>query len=78
MSGSLSSQVVGGLPAGQRAAPSGTRIDLDGVDKRYRIGEVDIDKLVGVDLHLNETSLTAGAGRCGRGTWAAPSPVAPP
>jgi predicted ABC-type transport system involved in lysophospholipase L1 biosynthesis ATPase subunit len=48
----------------------GTRIDLDGVGKRYRIGETVVDALVDVDLHVDETSLLVilGASGCGKTT----------
>ena len=40
---------------GVRAA-AGNRIDLDGVGKQYRVGDVEVTALAGVDLHVDEAS----------------------
>jgi ABC-type lipoprotein export system ATPase subunit len=34
----------------------GNRIDLDDISKRYQVSEVEVDALVGVDLHVDEAS----------------------
>jgi putative ABC transport system ATP-binding protein len=45
----------------------GTRIDLDDVAKRYRVGDVTVDALVDVNLHVDETSLVVILGPSGSG-----------
>jgi putative ABC transport system ATP-binding protein len=49
---------------------SGTRIDLDDLAKQYRIGDVVVDALVDVNLHVDETSLVVilGPSGCGKTT----------
>jgi putative ABC transport system ATP-binding protein len=55
-------------PAGR--APLGTRIDLDDLGKRYRIGDVTVDALIDVNLHVDESSLLVilGPSGCGKTT----------
>jgi putative ABC transport system ATP-binding protein len=48
-------------------AARGTRIDLDDVSKRYRIGEVGVDALVGVDLHVADNAFVVILGPSGSG-----------
>ncbi|MFZ6004337.1 MAG: ABC transporter ATP-binding protein [Actinomycetota bacterium] len=47
--------------------PRGTRIDLDGVARRYRVGEVVVTALDGIDVHVDETSLVVVLGPSGSG-----------
>ena len=37
-----------------RVGHEGTRIDLDDVSKRYRIGDVEVTALDGINLHVDE------------------------
>jgi putative ABC transport system ATP-binding protein len=45
----------------------GNRVDLDDVCKQYRVGEVEVDALVGVDLHVDEASFLVILGPSGSG-----------
>lgn len=36
------------------SAPTGTRIDLDNVAKRYQVGDTTVTALAGIDLHVDE------------------------
>jgi putative ABC transport system ATP-binding protein len=45
----------------------GNRIDLDEVGKRYRVGDVEVAALVGVDLHVDATSFVVILGPSGSG-----------
>ena len=53
-----------------RAGHAGTRIDLDGVTKRYRIGEVDVVALDDINLHVDEAAFVVilGPSGCGKTT----------
>jgi putative ABC transport system ATP-binding protein len=53
-----------------RVGHAGTRIDLDDVTKRYRVGEVDVTALSGINLHIDDTALVAivGPSGCGKTT----------
>ena len=57
-------------PVDARRGHAGTRIDLDGVSKRYRIGDIDVTALEGVDLHVDESALVVilGPSGCGKTT----------
>ena len=48
----------------------GTRIDLDGVSRSYRVGEVTVVALEQVDLHVDETAFVVilGPSGCGKTT----------
>jgi putative ABC transport system ATP-binding protein len=48
-------------------AAAGNRIDLDGVGKRYRVGDVEVTALAGVDLHVDEASFLVILGPSGSG-----------
>ncbi len=52
------------------ATPTGTRIDLDDVCKRYRMGSTTVTALEGVNLHVDETALVVilGPSGCGKTT----------
>jgi putative ABC transport system ATP-binding protein len=67
VNGARSSQLAPGAATAEGAAPRGTRIDLDDVGKRYSVGEVGVDALAGVDLHVDETSLVVILGPSGSG-----------
>jgi putative ABC transport system ATP-binding protein len=54
-------------PAVGGAAPQGTRIDLDDVAKRYRVGELTVTALDGVNLHVDETAFVVILGPSGSG-----------
>ena len=45
----------------------GTRIDLDGVSKRYRVGGVDVTALDNIDLHVDEAAFVVILGPSGSG-----------
>jgi len=47
--------------------PLGTRIDLDEVSRRYRVGDVTVTALDRVNLHVDETSLVVILGPSGSG-----------
>jgi putative ABC transport system ATP-binding protein len=58
---------VGSRPGGPGATAVGNRVDLDDVCKQYRVGEVEVDALVGVDLHVDEASFVVILGPSGSG-----------
>jgi putative ABC transport system ATP-binding protein len=45
----------------------GTRIDLDGVTRRYHVGDVDVVALDNVDLHVDESAFVVILGPSGSG-----------
>ena len=53
-----------------RVGYAGTRIDLDNVSKRYRVGDVDVTALDSVNLHIDEAAFVAivGPSGCGKTT----------
>ena len=53
-----------------RVGHEGTRIDLDDVTKRYRVGDVDVTALDGINLHVDEAAFVAivGPSGCGKTT----------
>ena len=53
-----------------RVGHEGTRIDLDGLTKRYRVGELDVTALEDVNLHVDEAAFVAivGPSGCGKTT----------
>ncbi len=53
-----------------RVGHSGTRIDLDEVTKRYRVGEIDITAIDGVSLHVDDSAFVVilGPSGCGKTT----------
>lgn len=46
---------------------AGTRIDLDGVTKQYRVGEVEITAIDAIDLHVDEAAFVVILGPSGCG-----------
>lgn len=54
-------------PLGAGNEPEGTRIDLDDVAKRYRVGDVTVTALEGVNLHVDETAFVVILGPSGSG-----------
>ena len=54
-------------PVDARAGHEGTRIDLDGVSKRYRIGDVEVTALDNIDLHVDDTAFVVILGPSGSG-----------
>ena len=53
-----------------RVGHEGTRIDLDDLTKRYRVGEVDVTALDAINLHVDEAAFVAivGPSGCGKTT----------
>ncbi|MGF1598373.1 MAG: ABC transporter ATP-binding protein [Acidimicrobiales bacterium] len=53
-----------------RVGHEGSRIDLDEVTKRYRIGDVDVTALDGINMHVDEAAFVAivGPSGCGKTT----------
>ncbi len=53
-----------------RAGHAGTRIDLDDVSRRYRIGEVEVTAIEGINLHVDEAAFVVilGPSGCGKTT----------
>jgi len=53
-----------------RAGHQGTRIDLDDVSKSYRVGDVDVTALDGINLHVDEAAFVVvlGPSGCGKTT----------
>ena len=65
--------VVGRVDTGvvdARVGHEGSRIDLDEVSKRYRIGDVEVTALDGINLHVDEAAFVAivGPSGCGKTT----------
>lgn len=53
-----------------RVGHHGTRIDLDGVTKRYQIGDVEVTAIENINLHVDEAAFVVilGASGCGKTT----------
>jgi putative ABC transport system ATP-binding protein len=53
-----------------RVGHSGTRIDLDNVSKRYRVGDVDVVAIDDISLHVDDASFVVilGPSGCGKTT----------
>lgn len=53
-----------------RIGHAGTRIDLDDVSKRYRVGDVDVTAIDGISLHVDEAAFVVilGPSGCGKTT----------
>jgi putative ABC transport system ATP-binding protein len=49
------------------AEPVGSRIDLDGVGRRYRVGEIEVVALAEVDIHVDEGAFVVVLGPSGSG-----------
>ena len=51
-------------------APAGTRVDLDGVAKRYQVGDSVVTALADVDLHVDQAAFVVilGPSGCGKTT----------
>jgi putative ABC transport system ATP-binding protein len=60
--------VIGAVDA--RVGHEGTRIDLDDLTKRYRVGDVDVTALDGINLHVDDAAFVAivGPSGCGKTT----------
>jgi len=65
----MSQDVVNGS-VDARVGHEGTRIDLDDLTKRYRVGDVDVTALDGINLHVDEAAFVAivGPSGCGKTT----------
>ena len=61
---------VGTVGVDARVGHAGSRIDLDDLTKRYRIGEVEVTALEAVNLHVDEAAFVAivGPSGCGKTT----------
>ena len=70
MSDDVVSDVVGSIPVDARVGHEGTRIDLDDLTKRYRVGDVDVTALDDINLHVDESAFVAivGPSGCGKTT----------
>lgn len=57
-------------PVDARLGHVGTRIDLDSVTKRYRVGEVDVTAIEDVSLHVDDSAFVVilGPSGCGKTT----------
>jgi putative ABC transport system ATP-binding protein len=57
-------------PVDARAGHAGSRIDLDGVTKRYRVGDVDVTAIDDINLHVDEAAFVVilGPSGCGKTT----------
>jgi putative ABC transport system ATP-binding protein len=53
--------------AAPRPEPIGTRIDLDDVNKHYRVGDVDVAALDDINLHVDESAFVVILGPSGSG-----------
>ncbi len=53
-----------------RVGHAGTRIDLDDVTRRYRVGEMDVTAIEGINLHVDAASFVVilGPSGCGKTT----------
>ncbi len=61
---------VGTMAVDARVGHAGTRIDLDEVTKRYRVGDVDVTAIDGINLHVDEAAFVVivGPSGCGKTT----------
>jgi putative ABC transport system ATP-binding protein len=61
---------AGSTPVDARVGHVGTRIDLDDLSKRYRVGEVEVTALDRINLHVDEAAFVAivGPSGCGKTT----------
>ena len=61
---------VGSIAVDARVGYEGTRIDVDELTKRYRVGDVDVTALDGINLHVDEAAFVAivGPSGCGKTT----------
>jgi putative ABC transport system ATP-binding protein len=49
------------------AGPTGTRVDLDGASKQYRVGDLTVTALDHIDLHIDEAAFVVILGPSGSG-----------
>jgi putative ABC transport system ATP-binding protein len=70
MSQDVVSGQVGSTSVDARVGHEGTRIDLDDLTKRYRVGDVDVTALDGINLHVDDAAFVAivGPSGCGKTT----------
>lgn len=66
----MDSEIVNSASVDARIGHRGTRIDLDGVGKRYRVGDVDVVALDDVNLHVDDAEFVVilGPSGCGKTT----------
>ena len=70
MSHDVADGPIGSLAVDARIGHTGTRIDLDDLTKRYRVGEIEVTALEGINLHVDEAAFVAivGPSGCGKTT----------
>lgn len=63
-------EAASSAPVDARPGYAGTRIDLDAVTRRYRVGEADITAIEGISLHVDEAAFVVilGPSGCGKTT----------
>ena len=61
---------AGAVAIDARVGHAGSRIDVDDLTKRYRVGEVEVTALEGINLHVDEAAFVAivGPSGCGKTT----------
>ena len=70
MSDSVANGLVGASHVDARVGHDGSRVDLDDLTKRYRVGDADVTALDDINLHVDESAFVAivGPSGCGKTT----------